>query len=136
MDATILIIALVLFGGVVIGAVYFLLKKFIPKQEEKKDDQSMLMLQNHLTELKRSNDDLTKTIDAKLGQSTEMFQRQFGETHKIVSDVTEKLTRLDETNKQVISFADQLQSLQDIFKNPKQRGIIGEYYLETLLKNV
>jgi DNA recombination protein RmuC len=26
--------------------------------------------------------------------------------------------------------------LQDIFKNPKQRGIIGEYYLETLLKNV
>jgi DNA recombination protein RmuC len=29
-----------------------------------------------------------------------------------------------------------LQSLQDILKNPKQRGILGEYYLETLLKNV
>ena len=54
----------------------------------------------------------------------------------IVRDVTERLTRLDETNKQVISFADQLQSLQDILKNPKQRGILGEYYLETLLKNV
>jgi DNA recombination protein RmuC len=26
--------------------------------------------------------------------------------------------------------------LQDILKNPKQRGILGEYYLETLLKNV
>jgi DNA recombination protein RmuC len=50
--------------------------------------------------------------------------------------VTERLTRLDETNKQVISFADQLQSLQDILKNPKQRGILGEYYLETVLKNV
>ena len=50
--------------------------------------------------------------------------------------MTEKLTRLDETNKQVISFADQLQSLQDILKNPKQRGILGEYYLETVLKNV
>jgi len=35
-----------------------------------------------------------------------------------------------------VSFADQLQSLQDILKNPKQRGILGEYYLETLLKNV
>ena len=23
-----------------------------------------------------------------------------------------------------------------IFKNPKQRGILGEYYLETVLKNV
>jgi hypothetical protein len=30
----------------------------------------------------------------------------------------------------------QLQSLQDILKNPTQRGILGEYYLETLLKNV
>jgi DNA recombination protein RmuC len=46
------------------------------------------------------------------------------------------LTKLDETNRQVVSFADQLQSLQDILKNPKQRGILGEYYLETLLKNV
>ena len=31
---------------------------------------------------------------------------------------------------------DQLQNLQDILKNPKQRGILGEYYLETLLKNI
>ncbi len=46
------------------------------------------------------------------------------------------MTKLDETNKQVVSFADQLNSLQDILKNPKQRGIFGEYYLETLLKNV
>ena len=50
--------------------------------------------------------------------------------------MTERLTRLDETNKQVISFADQLQSLENILKNPKQRGILGEYYLETVLKNV
>lgn len=35
-----------------------------------------------------------------------------------------------------MSFADQLQNLQDILKNPKQRGVLGEYYLETLLKNV
>ena len=50
--------------------------------------------------------------------------------------MTESLTKLDETNKQVISFADQLQSLENILKNPKQRGILGEYYLETVLKNV
>jgi DNA recombination protein RmuC len=50
--------------------------------------------------------------------------------------VTEGLTKLDETNRQVVGFTDQLQSLQDILKNPKQRGILGEYYLETLLKNV
>ena len=53
-----------------------------------------------------------------------------------IKEIIKGVTRLDETNKQVVSFADQLQSLQDILKNPKQRGVLGEYYLETLLKNV
>ncbi len=83
---------------------------------------------------------LTKTIDDKLSENSERLhstlQHQSTESVKIIRDITEKLTRLDETNKQVISFTDQLQSLQDILKNPKQRGILGEYYLETLLKNV
>jgi DNA recombination protein RmuC len=55
---------------------------------------------------------------------------------KIIQDVTEKHTKLHETNKQVVGFANQLQSLEDVLKNPKQRGILGEYYLEELLKNV
>ena len=79
-------------------------------------------------------------MDGKLGEShkqmNESLKFHSSESNKIIRDVTEKLTRLDETNKQVISFADQLQSLQDILKNPKQRGILGEYYLETVLKNV
>jgi DNA recombination protein RmuC len=50
--------------------------------------------------------------------------------------MTDKVARVEETGKQMVTFADQLQSLQDILKNPKQRGILGEYYLETLLKNV
>jgi DNA recombination protein RmuC len=65
----------------------------------------------------------------------ESVRSQFGESAKLIREVTEGLTKLDETNKQVVSFADQLQSLEDILKNPKQRGILGEYYLETLLKN-
>src|SRR3989344_4869808 len=95
----------------------------------KKDDQALLMLQNQMNEI-------TRTLDVKLGESTKVMQRQFGESAKIIRDVTEKLVKLDETNKQVVNFADQLQSLQDILKNPKQRGILGEYYLETVLKNV
>ncbi len=75
-------------------------------------------------------------MDNKLAESTRTMQRQFGQSAQIISHVTEKLTRLDETNKQVVGFADQLRSLQDILKNPKQRGVLGEYYLETVIKNV
>src|SRR3990167_5090839 len=69
-----------------------------------------------------------------------LLQNQMKDLNKTVNDnikeIIEKVTRVDETGKQMVSFADQLQSLQDILKNPKQRGVLGEYYLETLLKNV
>lgn len=84
--------------------------------------------------------ELSRTVDHKMSESTrlmnESVRSQFGESAKLIKEVTQGLTKLDETNRQVVSFADQLQNLQDILKNPKQRGILGEYYLETLLKNV
>jgi DNA recombination protein RmuC len=66
----------------------------------------------------------------------ESMQAQLSESTRMIREVTAGLTKLDETNRQVVSFADQLQNLQDILKNPKHRGILGEYYLETLLRNV
>lgn len=67
------------------------------------------------------------------GESLMMLQQQLGQLSK---DVVEGLTKLDGSTKQVIGFAEQLQSLENILTNPKQRGILGEYYLETVLKNV
>jgi DNA recombination protein RmuC len=71
-----------------------------------------------------------------LNDSQQTIQKQFENSAKIIQEVTEKLTLLDTTNKQVLDFSSQLQSLQDILKNPKHRGIVGEYFLETALKNV
>lgn len=91
------------------------------------------MLQRELQEMHRN---LKEEIGESSKQTHESVKHQLSESMKIVKEVTQGLTKLDETNKQVISFADQLQNLQDILKNPKQRGILGEYYLETVLKNV
>lgn len=71
-----------------------------------------------------------------LTNSSQMLQKQFHQSASIIKDVTERLTKLDETNKQVLDFSGKLQSLENILKNPKQRGILGEYFLETLLGNV
>ena len=118
--------------GVIAGGViaYLFLSR---KKEEKKDDIGLNLILTQINELSR-------TVDNKIGEShkqvNESLKFHSSESNKIIRDVTERLTRLDETNKQVISFADQLQSLENILKNPKQRGILGEYYLETVLKNV
>lgn len=80
--------------------------------------------------------DIGKTVDQKLSESARMQQTQMSESMRIVQNVSERLAKLDETNRQVVNFADQLQNLQDILKNPKQRGVLGEYYLEETLRNV
>lgn len=126
MDTQSLII-LVIIQVVFFVAIYLIFRKLSNKKPE--DSSSLLLIQNQINEV-------VKTLDSKLGESHRITQNQFQESAKIIRDVTEKLTRLDETNKQVINFADQLKNLQDILKNPKQRGILGEYYLETVLKNV
>ncbi len=122
---TFFVIILILFIISLALVIYLLFKK----QKIDNSGQSLLMMQEQLKEIRA-------TLDAKMGESTKAAQQQFSESAKIIKDVTEKLTKLDETNKQVINFADQLQNLQDILKNPKQRGVLGEYYLETVLKNV
>lgn len=85
--------------------------------------------------------ELRNTVDQKLGDNqksiTESMRYQSTQSNQIISDITERLTRLDEGNKQVLGFAESLNQLQDILKNPKQRGtILGEYYLETILSKV
>lgn len=103
-----------------------------PKQNSTDDTGLKLILQQM--------NELSRVVDSKIGESTrsmnESVRHQLGESANLIREVTQGLTKLDETNRQVVSFADQLQNLQDILKNPKQRGILGEYYLETLLKNV
>jgi len=123
------IIVFVLGFGVII---YFL--------SGKTSGEGLSMLQNQINEI-------AKTLDRKLSESNKMLQEQFGQSSKIIQEVsrqsqqtikevTERLTQLDDTNKQIMGFADQMQSLENILKNPKQRGVLGEYYLEELLKNV
>jgi DNA recombination protein RmuC len=70
-----------------------------------------------------------------LAMQTSM-QRQLGQSAKLVADVTQRLAKLDETNRRVVDVADELKTLQNVLQNPKQRGVFGEYYLESVLGNV
>ncbi len=141
MEFTIISLLLVLLAGLVI-LIFFQVKKKEPSGNEK-----LTVMIERLKVLSEQNRDLRETIDKKLSETHRATQNQMNQTiktvqgitghsAKLITEVTEKLTKLDETNKQVINFSSQLQNLQDILKNPKQRGVLGEYYLEETLKNV
>lgn len=118
-----------------------------PKASSVEEKEKLTILVERVSQLAEQNKELRQTLDSKLsethkanqeqfGQATRLIQGISGQSAKLIGEVTEKLTKLDETNKQVVTFSGQLQNLQDILKNPKQRGILGEYYLETVLQNV
>jgi len=101
--------------------------------QNEKLDRVVSEVNNRLSENSKS---LNQTISLQFTESQKSLRESNSVASKIIQEVTEKLTKLDETNKQVVGFAEQLQSLENILKNPKQRGILGEYFLETVLKNV
>ncbi len=137
------ILLLVLMVAGFSGVFWFLSRK----KESPENAEKIGALMERLSGLSQQNNELRQTLDSKLtethranqeqfGQATRLIQGISGQSARLIAEVTEKLTKLDETNKQVINFSGQLQNLQDILKNPKQRGILGEYYLKTVLDNV
>lgn len=93
------------------------------------DPQLLLVLQQRMEALDRDlRGSLTETMKHQQQSSYHMTST--------VRDVAERLVKIEETNKQVLNFSGQLENLQRILTNPKQRGILGEYYLETILKTI
>lgn len=137
----ILIALVIVLLAVNVFVVYKLLQ---PKEEPKETGESMLLLQQQLQEL-------GKTMDTRLGQTTDKMydslKDQSSQSQRLVREISQEMneqlrnvikgvTEVGESSKQVFQVADQLKELQNILKNPKQRGVLGEYYLETVLHNV
>ena len=122
-----IILGIIILALVVI--ISFLFYLFSKKHTDEGQDEK---LQNLAQDLKEIRQEMNRSIKDNLN----FVQKEAGRSSQMIATITEKLTKLDQTNKQVVNFAEQLQSLQDILKNPKQRGVLGEYYLETVLKNV
>lgn len=107
---------------------------------ELKKTSAVDFLKSDVTELARGIASLQQTMGDKLERSNlsmqSSMQKQLGESAKLVADVTQRLAKLDETNRRVVDVADELKTLQNVLQNPKQRGVFGEYYLESVLENI
>jgi DNA recombination protein RmuC len=130
-----MIIAVIVLGALVVLLIVVLLFRQRPNE----NNQSALMLKADMTELNNSvqqlKDGLQKQLSEQMGSSSKQMQSQWAASNKILTDVTRRLTELDKTNKNVGDIASELKTLQNVLQNPKQRGVIGEYYLEQILKN-
>lgn len=133
------VIIFVVLGVVVIGfgTVIFILNQ---RLLDLKSSSAVDFLKSDLTELSRGINNLQQAVGDKLERNNTTMQtsmqKQLSESAKLVTDVTQRLAKLDETNRRVIDVADELKTLQNVLQNPKQRGVFGEYYLESVLDNI
>lgn len=117
--------------GVVLIAGFWTIFRLLKHQREpdRSGDQSLLLIQNQINELRKS-------LEFKLGESTKEVHGGLLKSHEIAQNIIREVTKVSESQKQISGVSEQLRGLQDVLKNPKQRGVLGEYYLETVLKNV
>ena len=139
METLLIVLLVVVVLGFVLVTV-FLVSKLNSLQKQPGAE----LLKQDITELNRSvgllKDNLQTTVSDRLDKNQALMmnsmQKQSSETNKIIADITRNLTELKDTNKRVVDVADELKTLQNVLQNPKQRGGLGEYYLETVLGNV
>lgn len=127
------IVVVVLGFGVVIGILNLRLR-------ELRNTAATDYVKDDMRELTRTVAQLQQSMGATLERSNDSMQqsmqKQLSQSAKLVADVTQRLAKLDETNRRVVDVADELKTLQNVLQNPKQRGVFGEYYLESVLENV
>ncbi len=133
------IILLAMLGAVIVGF-GIVLYSVNQRLRDLKSSSAVEFLKSDVTELSRGISSLQEAMGDKLERNNmsmqTSMQKQLSESAKLVSDVTQRLAKLDETNKRVIDVADELKTLQNVLQNPKQRGVFGEYYLESVLDNI
>ncbi len=131
------IVVVIVGFGVTIAVLLSRLKAMEHQQPTSMLKQDITTLSHDVQTLK---DSLTEKINTKLDTNQQFvshtMQRQFQQSAKIIADISQRLSRLDETNRRVVDVADELRTLQNVLQNPKQRGVLGEYFLQTVLENV
>lgn len=101
--------------------------------EVPKEDQSFVLLQNQINNLMRAMDEKLNTSSRDM---QDVVRHQFGQSQKLITDITEKVARVEESSRQVFTVAEALANLEKVLKHQKQRGNLGEAGLELILANV
>lgn len=124
--------------ALVLNAALLLVLVFRHKQPT--DMNSSLLIKQDINTLTESvgklKDGLQQQLGDRLDRSSEQMMKQSAQNQQIIREITQKLTSLEKTNQQVGDIASELKTLQNVLANPKQRGVLGEFYLKQILENM
>lgn len=129
MTNTLLLVGLGLLAVILGVGFAIVLRRLGQIEQSRQGDQSSVLLNQNLQGIQERLDRGLAATNATVAATSQQSQQ-------LVRDVTVKLTELEATNKRVQDFAGQLQSLENVLRNPKHRGVLGEYFLQSMLQEV
>lgn len=114
---------------VFVAAVIWLRRSVLGALAQQKQDTPLLMLQRQV-----------ETLEKQVRDSMESARRSMDErlnaTTGVINQISGQLGQLQEAAQKIHEVGKDAASLKDILQAPKLRGIMGEFYLEELLKQV
>ena len=123
-----IVIPIIVLLVVAIG-LYILIKDQINNNSNKTKEQMELQLNSFVESFKlTSAENMAKQLKESKDDKDKMTET--------LTKLTRELEKIKGTNDQVLTFANQMKTLEKILGNQKQRGILGEIQLENLLANV
>jgi DNA recombination protein RmuC len=143
-----IIVVLVIGNGAVM---YALMRRNSAATAVPEDSQGMVLLQGQLQELTRALDSklgegtrtMTESLRIQSDQSQQTIVNIQSQMNAITNRMSEQLlevvkgvTETKESTKQVFTLAEQLNNLEKVLKNQKQRGNLGEASLELVMSNI
>lgn len=128
--------------------VYLIADKFKAQRPASTSEAVLLDLVNELKQQLNQNglhhqqlindrlDDITRQLATHQQFNTRQLLEQQQQSASLMHQITGKLVHIEDTNQQVLSMTAQMRGLERLFASPKQRGIIGEFLLDSLLSHV
>ncbi|MBU8934624.1 MAG: DNA recombination protein RmuC [candidate division Zixibacteria bacterium] len=85
-----------------------------------------------LVALRQTLDETNRTINERLAQGNSSVDRRL----EIIGEIEHKLGQLQQQTENIEQIGNNIQSLSDLLKPPKMRGVLGEMLLENLLASI
>ena len=130
---TIILLAIVVLLGVALAVI--LLRQGSSREAEQMRQQLGLALSQQAETVQRVERSLREQEQALSKVVHERLDRTEKATGQIVTDLRERLVRIDEAQKKIGELSTQVVSLQEVLSNKQARGAFGEVQLNDLVQN-
>jgi DNA recombination protein RmuC len=130
---TIILLAIVVLLGVALAMI--LLRQGSSREAEQMRQQLSLALSQQADTVQRVERSLREQEQALSKVVHERLDRTEQATGQIVTDLRERLVRIDEAQKKIGELSTQVVSLQEVLSNKQARGAFGEVQLNDLVQN-